>query len=263
MCKRKRWTRGRSGIAALLVVPLFVLAGCAALFEFNAFAALDLPPAPKVADYEGVAGLARLASDLDSAAVVAELSKDPSTVQEIKDYLSQTYLSGPLTTPDQQTAAILYADLSLKTTSGDQLVNNVVTSLLTTSMSGNLKTIIGSIIPADVAGDVTAFAAMVNGLLDANAAYQMLGDSIPPAPPGMNMGDVAQKAAVAYMMRSVVDAARSLPLATDAEAIAELFKLVEDDPACQITGITMTDPYAGNPAFLVNLFDAAGAPYPA
>jgi hypothetical protein len=260
----------RLKIAALLALAGLLCASCSEFFLFNAFAALDTPPAPALADYKGAGGLDKLAADLSSPAVVALLTADPTLVQEVKDYLETIFLSGTMDTADEQAAAVLYSDLSLMTTSGDTLVNNVVTAIMTTPPTGNLKDIISSIIPAPVLADATgaAFTAMVEGLLDANAAYVALGNSIPAlgVPAGVNIGDVAQKAAVAYLMFVVVSAAinesGSAPNTT-AEAEAEMFKLVTDDPTCTITGVAVTDPFNPLPGFLKNIFDAAGAPYPA
>ena len=84
-------------------------------------------------------------------------------------------------------------------------MNNVVATLMTQPY-GNLKSMLSSIIPPDVAGDITKFGNMVTNLNNANAVYILLGNSLPPAPPGMNMGDVAQKAAVAYLMQTIFTA---------------------------------------------------------
>jgi hypothetical protein len=256
---------------ALLVFPLFLLAGCSAFFGFNAFAALDKPAPPKLSDYQGgSSGLARLASDLSSPAVVAQLKADPATTLAIESYLDTTYgittvsTTGPLTTPDQQNAAVLFGDLYLKTTSGDQLVNNIVSSVMTITQTGNISSLISSIIPADVAGDETKFTAMVSGLLTANVAYLAFGASIPGygVPPGMNLGDVAQKAAVAYMMQKIVDSITPSIVGTTAAAIHEMFLLVNNDPTNQISGINVPDPFTPLDVNLKHIFDAAGAPYP-
>lgn len=252
---------------ALLVFPLFLLAGCSAFFGFNAFASLDNPAPPKLSDYQGgSSGLARLASDLSSPAVVALLKADPATTQALELYLDTTYnvTAGPLTTPDQQNAAVLYGDLYLKTSSGDQLVNNIVASVITTTQTGNISSLVSSIIPAEVAGDETKFTAMVKGLLYANAAYLRFGASIPAlgVPPGMNMGDVAQKAAVAYLMQAIVDSITPSVVVTTASAIHEMFLLVNNDPTNQISGTNVADPFNPLDVNLKLIFDAAGAPYP-
>jgi hypothetical protein len=261
----------RIKVAALLVVTLLACAACSAFFDFNAFGSLDTAPKPVLADYKNLGGLAKLAADLASPAVVARLSADHDLVDQIKVYLESTYLAGPLDSPDKQTAAALYADLSLATTSGDILVNTVVTTIMSTAPTGSIASIITSIIPASVLADASgaAFQAMVQGLLDANDKYILLGNSLPAhgAPPGMNLGDIAQKAAVACMMRAVVDAV--IPAAspsTQAQAIAEMFKLVTNDPTTPpaVSAVNLsTDPLKPMPPYLLNIFTAAGAPLPA
>jgi hypothetical protein len=258
----------RVKVAALLIVGAVFCAGCSFFFDFNAYASLDKPPTPTAADYEGAAGLQRLAADLESPAVVAQLAANPTTVDEIKAYLSTTYLSTPLATADQQTAAVLYCDLTLKTTSGDDLVNNVVTTIMSTPQTGNIADLIKSIIPASVLADTTGatFKAMVQGLLDASAVYEELGTDIATygATPGLNLGDLAQKAAVAYTMRVIVDAVVSQgPPSTDAEAEDEMFKLVTGDPTNTVSGVTVSsDPLNPLPGWLQNIFNAAGVPAP-
>ncbi len=254
-------------VTALLLFPLFLLAGCSAFFDFNAFKPLDEPPAPKLSDYQGGSdGLDKLASDLGSPAVVAKLKADTTTTQALESYLETTYqvTTGPLNNSDKQAAAVLYGDLYLKTTSGDELVNNIVAEFMTSSQTGNISSLISSVIPADVAGNQTDFTAMITGLLQANMAYQALGTETPPysVPPGVTMGDIAQKAAVAYLMQAVVDAITPSVVPTTADAIHEMFLLVNDDPSNQISGVTVADPLNPLNPPLKNIFDAAGAPYP-
>lgn len=253
---------------ALLMIPLFLLAGCSAFFGFNAFKSLDEPPAPKLSDYKGGSdGLAKLASDLGSPAVVDQLKADPTTTDAIETYLDDRYdvTTGPLDTPDKQAAAMLYGDLYLKTTSGDELVNNIVAAVMTSPQSGNISSLISSIIPAEVAGDETAFTAMMKGLLYANMAYQALGAQTPPysVPSGMTMGDIAQKAAVAYLIWAVVDAIEHQTVyTTPEEAIAQMY-LLTNNQTNDIGSVDVPDPFDPfNNGPLVNIFDAAGAPHP-
>lgn len=256
----------RTRALVLFVAVLLVLSGCSAFFDFNAFSSLDKPAAPSASRYQGVDGLSNLRSDLGSAALVNALKNDPTTVAAIEANLVAIYnvTTGPLTTPDQQTAAILYSDLALKSTSGDQLVNNIVASVLTNA-PGNIPSILASIVPADVAADSTKFANMVAGLLAANTVYQVLGATLNPAspPPGMNMGDTAQKAAVAFLMERVVAAVSAdvNPL----DPVAEMFNLVNNQPNNISANLSTTpsNPLNPLPGWLANIFDAAGAPYPA
>jgi hypothetical protein len=261
----------RARAFVLFVAVLLVLSGCKAFFDFNAFSSLDKASVPNPSRYQGSGGLANLQADLQSHAIVAALSGDPTTVATILGNLNTAYAvtTGPLTTPDAQAAAILYSDLALQTTSGDVLVNNMVATMMTTP-PGNLQSILQSIVPPDVAADINKFTAMVNGLLQANVAYDVLGQSLAglPAPPGMNMGDTAQKAAVAWLMYKV-DLAVIGAVGAPA-AVAQMFALVNNQTN-SIAGVTTVpanplNPIAAaglTPPSLKRIFDAAGAPYPA
>jgi hypothetical protein len=172
----------------------------------------------------------------------------------------------PPSSPDQQTAAILYAQLALQSTSGDELVNNIADTVVN-NPSGNLRSMLASIVPSDVAASLTKFTAMVNNLLVAELVYINLGTSLDPAnpPPGMNMGDVAQKAAVALLMKTIFDAATAQ--VGGGNEIPDLFALINNQPSGGLDTVSISDPFAnmgsGSPAWLVHIFDAAGAPYPA
>ena len=248
-------------VTALLIAPLLILAGCSAFFGFNAYSSLDKPPAPKLSDYTGANGLSKLSSDLSSPAVVAALAADASTTQQVESWLQTTYLSGPLTTPDQQLAAALYSDLNLKTTAGAQLVNNVVSAIITNPPSGNIASVLQSILPPGSLADQATFSAMVDGLMNANASYILLGgSSLSPVPPGLNMGDIAQKAAVSCMMDAIVSAvATSLGVAKTAPSVAQQMFLLATNQPNTISGVTVPDPFPARPAWLVNIFTAAGA----
>ncbi len=262
-----------STVKACVLAPFLLLAGCSAFFGFNLLKGLDKPPAPKASDYEGQGGLDKLQTDLSSPAVVAQLKSDPTTTQQIENYLTTTYLSGPLTTPDQQQAAMLYADLNLKTTSGDQFVNNAANLALSGNGSGQtIQQILQGIVPPDVASDPVKFAAMVSGLLNAAAAYQLLGASLAApatAPPGMNMGDVAQKAAVAYMMQSVVYEIINANTGADTNyAIQQMYNLLNNQantvPTSSIDPFTTPiAPYDSTSlSNIKNIFTVAGATMP-
>ena len=259
-------------VKACVLAPFLLLAGCSAFFGFNLLKGLDKPPAPKASDYEGPGGLDKLQADLNSPAIVAELKNDPATTQQIENYLVTTYLTGPLTTEDQEQAAVVYADLNLKTTGGDQLVNNAANLALSGNGSGQtIQQILQAIVPADVASDPTAFAAMMNGLLNAAAAYQLLGASLTPpatAPPGANMGDVAQKAAVAYTMQSAVYDIINASGGDTANAIQQMYNLLNNQPNTVPTGAidpfsTPISPYDSTSLQNIkNIFAVAGATMP-
>ena len=256
----------RVRVAALLFVALLSFAGCSDLFEFNAFSALDTPPAPSLSDYQGSGGLAKLEADLSSPAIVALLKADPATTKQIEEYLLSTYHVTTFGDPDtataqQRTAAALYADLYLKTTSGDQLVNAAVARIATdSSWNGDVKSLLSDLLPPGVVHDKAAFVAMMDGLLEAKDAYEQLGTSLasPGVPPaGMKMGDIAQKAVVSYVVGEIVTTVQSQSgLASDADAIDQLF-LLASGRSNSIDSDSFTSA-ASSQSWLQNIFDAAG-----
>ncbi len=267
----------RTRAFVLFVAVLLALSGCSAFFDFNAFSSLDKPSAPDPSRYQGLSGLTNLQTDLGSPSIVNTLKNNFALSQQILNQIendpSYPLTGSPPWSPAQQTAAILYSSLALQSTSGDQLVNNVVATLMT-SVPGNIQSILQSIIPAGVMADQsgTSFTNMVNGLLNAEAMYVKLGNSIldvngngkidpGDAPPGMNMGDAAQKAAVALLMYAVDRAVIDFPVPPGTD-ISELWKLVNNQPN-HISGVIIADPLNPLPGWLKNIFDAAGAPYPA
>jgi hypothetical protein len=251
---------------ALLVVPLLALAGCSGLFDFNAFSALDKPAAPKLADYTATGGLDKLATDLGSPAVVDQLKADTgTTVADIETYLLTTYLSTPtITTAEQQQAAILYGEVYLKTTEAGSFVNSIVATMVNGIPAGSkIQDLLARILPPAALADPAVFSEMIVALLMANEQYLKLGDSIDRNSNGVfdtgdglllvgaNVGDLAQKAAVAYTIKVVyeqIDAA--LPgVQTQSELIAQMYLLAtaptSADPLVQNLN---PDPYATLPS---------------
>jgi len=244
---------------ALTMAVLFALAGCAQLFDFNLFGAIDNPPTPTAAEYEGSDGLDKLDEDLDSPAIVDAMSD--AVVAEIANNLWTDYLADGVSGDEDGQAAIVYADLALKTTEGEQLVNNIVDTI-TTLMGGgtppdpsDLETLIAGIIPPEALADEDTFTSMVLALLAANDAYLALGayvDAGNDLPPGSMPGDIAQKALVAWVMavtvQAVLDDPDMAPITEDGAAV-QLFLLLTDattDPRydADIETVDPPDPYA-------------------
>jgi hypothetical protein len=249
-------------VTALLVAPLILLAGCSAFFGFNAFSSLDKPAPPSLSDYTGAGGLSKLANDLNSKAMVAAMSSDPTLVGQLAAYLQTQF--GTMSTPDEQQAAALYADLNLKTTPGADLVKQVVAAVLVSPPAGTLASILASILPPGSTANETVFTSMVDGLLNAETAYILLGNSLsgtPPGPPGLNMGDIVEKAAVAYMMSTIVADVVAAGY-TQAAAIHQLFLLATNDPTNTISAVYVADPFLTHQPWLDKLFGTAGVTYP-
>jgi hypothetical protein len=277
--------------AVLLVFPLVLLAGCAALFDFNLYKDLGLDPvaAPRASDYAGAGGLDNLAADLGSPAIIDALSADDAAKADLVTFLDGIMNGdGTVDSPEEQQAAVLLADLELKTTGGEEFVNNIVTVLMSPYDPGvPIVDLLASIIPPEVANNPPAFTAMIEGLLAANDAYFALGQGIdsvnnttllPGAdglvdagkslPPYLNAGDIAQKAAIAFLANAIVGEVDGAAPGGIPEAIDEMFNLLYDqanlDPSVP-PGMTMADPFgASTPELLAMeaLYDAAGMTIP-
>ena len=246
----------------LVIAPFLLMAGCSAFFETNLLKGLDKVPPPSASDYQGPGGLARLAADLGSPAIVEALKSDPNAVAGIVSMLQGIIASG--NNPDSQTASILLGDIYLKTTSGDQVVNNAVELALDPPTNPTIDQILKDIIPADIAADPTRFADMINGLLAAKSAYAGLGLATPPGtslPPGTNGGDLVEKATVAYLIDAAVNQAASASFLTISATISEMFKLVNGQPNA-ISGSPVNAPMHPPDPWLDNLYNATGVPLP-
>jgi len=248
----------RGGKAVLLVAALLgLLGGCSAFFETNLYSALAPAPTPKASDYEGTGGLDRLAADLGSDVVVKALSSDPSTIAAIQKYLADTYgvLTGPLSSAEAQRAATLYSDLALKTSGGEDVVNGAVQAVQSGVTAGqSVRDLLLGIIPSDILADSGAFSRMMLAMIDADNAYVAFGNSIPPVPSGVDMGDVAQKALTAHVASFVVASISSL--VGSAQAIPQIYNVLTDKPSTIPAGYTVGDPYASPQPWLVNIVHA-------
>ncbi len=166
--------------------------------------------------------------------------------------------------PDSRTAAILLGDVYLKTTSGDQVVNNAVELALDPPTNPSIDQILQDIIPSDVAADPVKFAGAINGLLAAKDAYEGLGAATPPGtalPPGTNGGDLVEKATVAYLMDKAVRQAALARSLTISATIDEMFKLVNNKPSA-VSGTPVNAPMRPPDPWLDNLYTAADVPLP-
>ncbi len=271
MIEKRSWSR--TLVLALLAAVL--LGSCAQMFDFNLYQKLDPVPVPVVTDYEGADGLDELEGDLDSPAIVDTLVQNPETITQIEDMLEEDYLNDGVTTEEDQQAAILYAELNLETSGGDELVNNMVNTVTTVLESEDPAaldplSIITQVIPPEAAESPEVFTSMLLGLLDANNAYVLFGDSIgdvngdgaitagEDVPAGTNMGGIAQCAVVAYAVELIVESMGLPP----ADAGNQLWLLLYEptSPEITITEPTLPDVLSTPPTFLLNIFASAGVP---
>lgn len=259
----------RMKVIALMGLSLLALAGCSAFFGFNAFSSLQTPPALDASKYEGSGGLAALQTDLSSPTVVAQLIADPTTAQAIEKYLHDNYLnsSGGITTPDQQQAATLYCNLQLQTTQGAALVNNVVSVLLggTTTTSG-IQDLLKSLLPPAAFASQQVFSDMIDALCASSTVYAGVGagivdvngnGKIDPGEgvvPGTNMGDIGQKAMVAYTIAVVWNQMTSV---APGQEDSQLFLLATDPTSASGAAQSLAMPDPQNPTSVNNAASTA------
>jgi len=175
---------------------ILALAGCAQLFEFNLFKALDLvrlPSAEQLQKMPVTEALDYLEEELGSPSFVDKLSEDPEAKEEISGYLSETMNDPSVPPEEQRRAAVLYADLHLKTTPAEELVNNVanlITGAITTSTFDEtggaedfFESFIEAIVPPEALSDRELFDQMLEGFQEAWTGYEAFGNSINGDPP--------------------------------------------------------------------------------
>lgn len=230
-------------ITALLCASALFLAGCSPLFTFNLFDSMQNAPTPSASKYSGPDGLDLLAADLDSKAFVQALAATPSIVTDIETMLIAR-ISGPVDFGDEQRATALLADLYLKTTGGEQFVNLFypeVFALLSSASTSTLllSTALTDNTPTDAKASPAAFSAFVQGMLVAHGAYLAFGSGITDinssggldrgdVAAGVNVGDAAEKAIIAFTIKMAVEDVKTLHggAATDSDAIGEMYNLL-------------------------------------
>lgn len=226
--------------AAGVLIPLILaslLAGCAELFEFNLFKALDpikMPDAALLSEMEseeGISGvLDYLEAELGSPSFIEKLEEEPGSYGAIEDYL----IDHKGNSEDGQRATVLLADLYLRTNGGEEFVNNSVTAAINgdfDSLTGQnaadfLEGFLPGLIPDSALSSISAFTDFLDALSAANQEYHVFAASLDinpvngvpdNVPDNVNLGDVVQKA----IITQVVVEARSVVSDADLYTIAQ------------------------------------------
>ncbi len=193
------------------LVLVLLLSGCAEMFEFNLFAGLDyvaLPTLSELEDMEEEEALDLLEESLDSPGYVEELVDDEAALADVQQFLDDS--KGTASTPAEQRFTALSADLALKTTGGDELVNNVGSLIddfgtIADDPENFLGSFLESVVPEEMMSDQTKFNEMLAGFQSAWTDYDQLGANLDgDLPPEVNTGDVAQKALFAYVINEAL-----------------------------------------------------------
>jgi hypothetical protein len=232
----------RFRVAAILMAVSFFMAGGSNLFTGNLFSSLDGPPSAgdirgRYADENGdvPAGSAdAFVDDLEDAASTDRFFDDLNDTDRsgLRDSLESVYENEDVDEATRQSAAVLAAEVTLRGTNSGETINNVADVL--TSSEGvdsfsEPSVLLDQIIPDSAKGDPDAIERILNDMVAAADAFDALGTTltdsdgdgtIDNAPAGANMTELAQQAAVAMVVRNLVNDPNSGGAATLSESIA-------------------------------------------
>lgn len=188
----------RNVLTALFAV---LLVGCANIYESNLYKNFDGPPSAS----ELANGSAEdIADAAESPQFFDELKDDPAAKEAIQNRLQEIYNDENASDSDRRTAAIVSGDIEMETTTGGEIVNNVVDVILEES-DGEFSdpgTFIRNTFPESVRNDPVVLKAQIESFRTAADAYYAYGDGLTAegVPEGANSGEIAQRATVAILM---------------------------------------------------------------
>lgn len=219
--------RRRVVVTVLAVPVLLVMSGCSNLFTGNMFTNFDGPPsasdlASRYTDDEGrVSGedADNFVNDVDDAAGSSRFFDDLSDTDRtnLTGSLKSVYDNPNVDEETRQRAAVLAADVTLRGADSGETINNVADVLTSSEGADSFSDpgqLLDQIIPDSAKDDPEAIQKILDDMVAAADAYDALGDAlkdedgdgtIDNTPDGTNMTEVAQKAAVAMVVRNIVD----------------------------------------------------------
>jgi hypothetical protein len=232
----------RATILFSMLVLLFslLMVSCEAMFTTNIFGKLTHPK-PSVADMQSKTP-AEMQDYVSSTQNMNQLADDPSLKAAALANMAAVYGTGG-TSADQQTAAIVAAQISISTVpdalglSGSVLSALTGGSALSSGSANDVASFIKDVLPPDIKGSVAPGAAMpssfndmIGAYLQANSAYQALGTGVGSDggyAPGLNLSssekaDIAVNAVIADLISTVV------PSGTDAQKAQALWSALTD-----------------------------------
>jgi len=236
------FARSRFRAVAILAVVSLALAGCSNLFTGNLFSSLDGPPSAgdirgRYVDENGdvpTGSADEFVDDLADAADSDRFFDDLSDTDRdgLQESLESVYENEDVDEATRQNAAVLAAEVTLRGTDSGETINNVADVL--TSSEGvdsfsEPSVLLDQIIPESAQGDPAAIEQILNDMVAAADAFDALGNTltdsdgdgtIDNAPADANMAELAQQAAVAMVVRNLVNDPNSGGAAALSESIA-------------------------------------------
>ncbi len=218
--------RRRLVVTVLAVSVLLSISGCSNLFTGNLFSSFDGPPsasdlAGRYADEEGRVSrddADDFVNDVDDAAGSSRFFGGLSEADraELTDSLNSVYQNPEVDEKTRQRAAVLAADVTLRGADSGDTINNVADVLTSSEGTDDFSDpgqLLDQIIPDNAKDDPEAIQKILDDMVTAADAYDALGTSLRDedddgtldGPEGTNMAEVAQKAAVAMVVRNIVE----------------------------------------------------------
>lgn len=209
---------------ALALVATITITGCSNLFTGNMFSNFDGPPS--ASDLTSRYGDDDVPTDeaddfvnaVDDAAGSRRFFDDlsDSDRDELAGSLRTVYDNEDVDDDTRQRAAVLAADVTLRGADSGETINNVANVLTSSEGADSFSDpaqLMDQIIPESAKDDPVAIQRILDDMVAAADAYDALGgtltdadgDGTVDAPDGVNMTEVAQKAAVAMVVRNIVE----------------------------------------------------------
>jgi hypothetical protein len=254
---------------AIAATAMLALAGCELLLgQKNLFAGFEADQTEKYADLSPDETIEALDRDSNSPTFYEDLEENPETAQIILDTLEVIY-TDPVASPAEVEEAALYASaIILNTTDAGDVVNSLAEGLLELGSSDEPTE--ADIISAflnpvnDLIDDATDFDDFINQMIALTDIYDELADAVGESGTTNLSGDVAQAAAVAYILAGVVDAIDAPDQDAQIEALRlALIEITDDDPMTDgaLTFTAGADPFAdvvATDSSLLAILEAAG-----
>ncbi|MFW5827108.1 MAG: hypothetical protein ACOCU4_03405, partial [Alkalispirochaeta sp.] len=209
---------------ALILTVTITITGCSNLLTGNMFSNFDGPPsASDLTSRYGDDGVPAGDADdfvdaVDDAGGSRRFFDDlsDSDREELAGSLKSVYDNEDVDAETRQRAAVLAADVTLRGADSGETINNVANVLTSSDGADSFSdpaALMDQIIPDSAKDDPAAIQKILDDMVAAADAYDALGSSLTDedgdgtvdGPEGTNMTEVAQKAAVAMVVRNIVE----------------------------------------------------------
>lgn len=255
--------------ATIALAAVFALAGCELLLgQKNLFAGFEADQTEKYADLNADETIEALDRDSDSPTFYEDLEEDPATTAIILDTLEGIYDDPNASSAEVEEAALFASAIILNTSEAGDVVNSLAEGLLElgTSDAPTEADIISAFLNPvdDLLDDSTAFDDFIDQMIALTNIYDKLADAVDDSGTTDLSGDVAQAAAVAFILEGVVESIDAPDVESQIEALRlALVEITDDDPNTDgsLTFVAGADPFAdvvADGSSLLSILTAAG-----